>query len=81
MKKKYDDLTIAEAEQLIKCRDENGENLCNKGCKFHFQMPWGGCCAKNMFLGLLFDICKEKGLIIEESNVLEIDLDLEGAQT
>ena len=78
MKKKYNNLTIAEAEQLIKCRDENGENLCKKGCKFQFQMPWGGCCAKNMFLSFLFDLCNEKGLLTDESGEWEINLDLKG---
>ncbi len=75
MKKRYDDLTIAEAEALIQCRDENGECLCRKGCKFHFQMSWGGCCAKNMFLSFLFDLCNEKGLLTDESGEWEIDLE------
>lgn len=72
MKKIYDDLTIAEAESLIRCRDENGENLCKKGCKFHYPPYY---CKKNMFLSTLFDFCHEKGLLTDESGVWEIDLD------
>ena len=72
MKKIYEDLTIAEAESLIRCRDENGENLCKKGCKFHYPPYY---CMKNMFLSTFFDFCNEKGLLTDESGVWEIDFD------
>lgn len=79
MKKKYHDITIEEAESFIQCRDENGENLCTKGCKFRFQMPWGGCCAKNWFLSMLYDLCKEKGLISENEDG-ELEIEIEGSK-
>ena len=74
MRKRFDDLTLEEAESLIQCRDENGW-LCKKGCVFHFQMPWGGCCHKNAFLSKLFDHCNEKGLVTDETGEWEIDLE------
>lgn len=75
--KKFDDLTIAEAENLIQCRDEKGECLCKKGCKFHFHPYY---CTKNMFLSTLFDFCNEKGLLTDESGEWEIKMESEDTE-
>ena len=72
---KYKDLTIAEAERLIQCKDENGEYLCNKGCIFHFTDGFIGCCYKNAFLGNLYSYCKGKNILKENKDgELEIDI-------
>lgn len=75
--KKFDDLTCAEAENLIQCRDENNESLCKRGCKFHFPPYY---CIKNMFFGTLFNYCREKGLLTDESGEWEIKIESEDTE-
>lgn len=54
MKKSLYELTLSEAEHLIKCKDDNGEYLCRQGCLFHYVDNKGcSCCNKNAFLGNL----------------------------
>lgn len=75
--KKFDDLTLLEAENLIQCRDENNECLCKKGCPFNIPPCF---CSKNMFLSTLFDYCKEKGILTDESGDWEIILESEDTE-
>lgn len=74
MKKPLYELTLAETERLIKCKDDNGEWMCSKGCKFRFMLSKLGCCHKHAFYGILFDYFDEQGLLSESDNGWEIEL-------
>lgn len=75
MKKPYFDLTIGEAEDIIKCKNENCESMCRKGCPFHYTESGIGYCHKNAFLSKLFSYCANKDLISQnDDGDLEIEL-------
>ena len=60
MKKDFDALTVAEIRKLVKCKDDNGEHLCNQGCIFHYDKNY---CYKNAFFNRLYNSLDEKNLI------------------
>lgn len=71
MKKPYNNLfqlTLAETENLIKCKDDNGEWMCYKGCPFHLQVGTMGFCHKNGFYAMLDTYFDKQGLISQNDN-------------
>lgn len=60
MRKKIDDLTVAEIRKLIKCKDDNGEHLCQKGCILHYDKHY---CYKNAFFNHFYNYLDKKHLL------------------
>lgn len=60
LKKRYEDLTIAEIRSLIKCRDNNGDFLCKNGCIFNYDERY---CYKNAFSNRLYEYLAKNNLI------------------
>lgn len=60
MKKDFDDLTVAEIEKFIKCKDDNGEWLCHKGCIFNFDRRF---CFYNAFFNHFYNYLEKNNLI------------------
>ena len=78
MKKDFDDLTVAEIEKLIKCKDDNGEWLCHRGCSLNFD---GRFCHRNAFFNKLYDYLDEKNLITtNESGKTIVELESEDTE-
>ena len=73
MKKPLYELTLAEAERLIKCKDDNGEHMCRK-CLLGYKLDGVGCCSKNAFYGRFFRYLYEQGLLSESDNGWEVEL-------
>ena len=76
--KPYSELTVEDIETLIRCRDSNDESLCGQGCKFHFDMPWGGCCFKHAFFSNFFEYCQNLGIISDATGEWVVNKNNEG---
>ena len=76
MKKRYDDLTIAEIENLIKCKDKNGHWLCKRGCPFYYDLM----CFERGFFNHFWEYCTSKNLVSEEDNDFIVEIESEDTE-